>query len=32
MPEHLTVAASGFVLLRATGVESQMELPFAALH
>src|SRR3954451_2257199 len=30
--EHATALASGFTLLRAMGVESEMELPFAALH
>ena len=29
---HLQDAAAGFRLLHATGVESEMELPFAALH
>jgi DNA-binding CsgD family transcriptional regulator/tetratricopeptide (TPR) repeat protein len=29
---HLHDAAAGFRLLHATGVESEMELPFAALH
>jgi DNA-binding CsgD family transcriptional regulator len=30
--QHLVGAASGFRVLHATGVESEMELPFAALH
>jgi DNA-binding CsgD family transcriptional regulator len=30
--EHAIGAASGFRVVRATGVESEMELPFAALH
>ncbi len=30
--EHLVDAASGFTVARAAGVESEMELPFAALH
>jgi DNA-binding CsgD family transcriptional regulator len=29
---HLTGQASGFRVIRATGVESEMELPFAGLH
>jgi hypothetical protein len=30
--QHLFDAASGFTVLHASGVESEMELPFAALH
>jgi predicted ATPase len=30
--EHASESASDFTLLRAVGVESEMELPFAALH
>jgi DNA-binding CsgD family transcriptional regulator len=30
--DHLTAAASGCRVARASGVESEMELPFAALH
>ena len=30
--QHLVDAASGFRVIHATGVESEMELPFAALH
>ena len=30
--EHAIESASDFTLLRAVGVESEMELPFAALH
>ena len=30
--QHLHHAAAGFQLLQATGVESEMELPFAAVH
>jgi sulfur carrier protein ThiS len=30
--EHATRSASGFQVMRAIGVESEMELPFAALH
>ena len=30
--QHLIDAATGFRVVRATGVESEMELPFAALH
>src|SRR3954463_10626294 len=30
--QHLVGAASGFRVLHATGVESEMELPFAALQ
>ncbi|MCY1145625.1 AAA family ATPase [Actinoplanes sp. Pm04-4] len=30
--DHLTAVASGFRVARASGVESEMELPFAALH
>ena len=30
--QHLIDAASGFRVVHATGVESEMELPFAALH
>ncbi len=29
---HLVGAADGFTVLRAVGIESEMELPFAALH
>ncbi len=30
--QHLVDAASGFTMVHATGVESEMEIPFAALH
>src|SRR3954466_12325355 len=30
--QHLSEAAKGFRIARATGVESEMELPFAGLH
>ncbi len=30
--EHLQAGASGFCIARATGVQSEMELPFAGLH
>ncbi|HEY6889990.1 MAG TPA: ATP-binding protein, partial [Solirubrobacter sp.] len=30
--EHLSASASGFRIVRAAGVESEMELPFAGLH
>ncbi len=30
--EHLIRAASGFRVVRAIGIESEMEIPFAALH
>ena len=30
--QHLIDAARGFTVIQATGVESEMELPFAALH
>ena len=30
--QHLVDAASGFTVVHATGVESEMEIPFAALH
>src|SRR5260370_41665033 len=30
--EYLVEAASGFRVVRASGVESEMELPFAGLH
>jgi hypothetical protein len=30
--QHVITAASGFTVMHATGVESEMELPFAALH
>src|SRR5919109_5002795 len=30
--EHAAAAATGFRVLRATGIESEAELPYAALH
>ena len=30
--QHLVATASGYTVVNATGVESEMELPFAALH
>ena len=30
--QHVVDAASTFTVVKATGIESEMELPFAALH
>ncbi|MFI6041560.1 AAA family ATPase [Nocardia sp. NPDC051321] len=30
--EHLAMASAGFVIMRATGAEFEMELPYSALH